>query len=225
MSITSLPTQTTTTSSPMVIPNIAPPPFSSLDREKCKIHLKDALLLVRSRSYAHRIQGDTYSKKAIMMHLPVLIFNVISAVLSYFLDGNLPELRFAVMGFTTFAVVLSSIDNYLGLGESALKHQSAARQYDGLGARISRYLSIQDVGQMIDASNKVNELIQQLAISPDIPLLSVQAEEFAYDRVRIKRASFSVTRRAIAELTGREEEQRGGSSIEMATLPAAEEKV
>lgn len=172
--------------------------IAALNRERHRLILKDHLVFARSRGYAHRVLADRFNHAAVALHLPVLVFNVVAAVLSYFMDRQYgSELQYVVMGLTTLSVILSSIDNYLDYAKQSLRHQNASRQYELLVQTIAQYYHGPSE-KLEDRCNKIYEQMQQIVVSPETPQLSVQIEDRACAAVheQLRRMSVSATRRA-----------------------------
>lgn len=155
--------------------------------------LDQYMFTTRVRAHAHRICAERLMRSGVFLHLPVIILNVISAVLSYFLERAASDVRFVIMAITTSTAIIAAIDNYFELIPKATKHNTACRQYESLTLRLASYKTIRDQTNLEKKCNKALELIEQLVTNADVPVIPVhiEARAAAMLREQVRRLSHS----------------------------------
>jgi hypothetical protein len=159
------------------------------------------LVQTRSRAIAHRLCSERLNKFGLALHLPVIALNIISAVLSYFLqypdldDNHTYILIYFIICFTTITAIVVAIDNFLDLLPLATKHRLASKQYDSLGLRIAKYKSISG-NRLESRCNKALRLIEELVTNPEIPPVPMRIETRAARLVQAQNRLLAINGRS-----------------------------
>ena len=139
-------------------------------------------------AYLHRMAYEYFNRRNMKFQLPVIILSVFSGSAN-FVSANFPEVQkyivIGVGGLSILTSIISSVSQYLKLGEAAEGHRLCYYQYEKLYSRLNIHLHMkrEDRDPPVDFIKAVQvEYLRLKELSPDIPPLITHAAKVKHRR-------------------------------------------